>query len=251
MYAKAIGCRTVGTLHGADFASSYKAHPNLVSRVLRSLDRTAVLDQETARILREAGFESFTVRNPAPRAHAATAPPSQSEYLLFVGEVGTRKGADVLADAWPAIHARFPDLRLRVLGPPTSYELPELPGIEMHGPQSWASAQRMISECRLLVLPSRAEVLPMVLLEAMAAGRPWISTSVGGVPLLEETRSGLIIKPGDAIALSNGCIALLESSACLDRLGEAGATAAKAAYSTDSVLARYHEIYWTPDSVRS
>jgi colanic acid/amylovoran biosynthesis glycosyltransferase len=70
----------------------------------------------------------------------------------------------------------------------------------------WASNQRVIAEilaARVLVLPSFAEGLPVVLMEAMALGRPVISTSVAGIPeLVENGKTGWLVPAGDENALA-------------------------------------------------
>ena len=55
---------------------------------------------------------------------------------------------------------------------------------------------------RLLVIPSRAESLPYIVLEAAAAGHPMIATRVGGIPEIFGPDSGELLPPGDAAALA-------------------------------------------------
>ncbi|WP_338518685.1 glycosyltransferase [Alteromonas gracilis] len=55
-----------------------------------------------------------------------------------------------------------------------------------------------------MLLPSHNEGLPIAILEAMSAGLAVISTTVGGIPeAIPDTRSGLLIEPGDKDALSD------------------------------------------------
>lgn len=55
---------------------------------------------------------------------------------------------------------------------------------------------------RYVVVPSRAESMPYIVLEAIAAGRPVIATNVGGIPEIFGSESGRLIPPGDAPALA-------------------------------------------------
>jgi glycosyltransferase involved in cell wall biosynthesis len=67
---------------------------------------------------------------------------------------------------------------------------------------------------RVLVIPSRAESLPYIVLEALAAGVPLITTSVGGIPEIYGPDAGTLIRPGDAEALARAISeALADSSA--------------------------------------
>jgi glycosyltransferase involved in cell wall biosynthesis len=72
-----------------------------------------------------------------------------------------------------------------------------------------------------LVLPSFAEGLPVVIMEAMALGRPVISTFVAGIPeLVQAGENGWLVPAGDAEALADAMQACLESSTeRLDAMG--------------------------------
>jgi glycosyltransferase involved in cell wall biosynthesis len=63
--------------------------------------------------------------------------------------------------------------------------------------------------------------MPMILTEAMSAGRPFISTPVGGIPELAR-HGGLLVDVGDAEALASGLQELLGDGARAAKLGESG-----------------------------
>ncbi|MDP9841383.1 glycosyltransferase [Streptosporangium lutulentum] len=68
-------------------------------------------------------------------------------------------------------------------------------------------AARLIASSDLLVLSSSYEGLPVVIMEALAAGVPVVSTAVGGVPdLIEDHRNGLLVRPGDPVALAEAVL---------------------------------------------
>ncbi len=91
----------------------------------------------------------------------------------------------------------------------------------------------------LFVLPSLAENLPVVLIEAMASGLPAVATRVGGVPEMLEAGDGVLVEPGDASALA----AAIRTAA--ERAFDPGAMAARARerYSYAAVCERWTEIY--------
>ena len=89
----------------------------------------------------------------------------------------------------------------------------------------------------VFALPSRypPEGQPLVLLEAMAAGVPIVSTRHSGIPhTVRDEREGLIVPPGDVPALAGALRRLMDDAELRARLGRAG-------------RARYEELY-TPDA---
>ena len=93
---------------------------------------------------------------------------------------------------------------------------------------------------RMLVIPSRAESLPYVVLEAAAAGVPMIATAVGGVPEIFGPQADALIPPDDVAALAGAIAATLDDPAQTQpcRRGRAHAGAQR-------VLARRR--WWKPD----
>ena len=88
----------------------------------------------------------------------------------------------------------------------------------------WISGEQVLRElqaARALVLPSFAEGLPVVIMEAMALGRPVISTFVAGIPeLVQVGEHGWLVPAGDVEALADALQACLESSTeRLDAMG--------------------------------
>ena len=82
-----------------------------------------------------------------------------------------------------------------------------------------------------MVLPSFAEGVPVMLMEAMAARLPVIATQVAGTgELVEDGISGLLVPPGDAAALAAAIDALAADEALRRRMGEAGRAAVRAGF---------------------
>ncbi len=99
----------------------------------------------------------------------------------------------------------------------------------------------------VFVLPSRIEGMPLVVLEAMARGRPVVATAVGGTAeVVVEGETGLLVPPRDPARLSEAIGRLFADRALADRLGKAGRARAVAHHSeaamTRRVLALYDEI---------
>jgi glycosyltransferase involved in cell wall biosynthesis len=153
--------------------------------------------------------------------------------LLFVGRLCAQKEPLLLVDAAARLAAEGVDFHLRVAG--TGELEAELrqriqkAGLGEHitllGPLDGAGVQRELEACRALVLPSSAEGLPVVLMEALACQRPVVTTFVAGIPeLVRDGREGWLCPAGDVEALAQALKAALNSTPEeLQRLGYAGA----------------------------
>ncbi len=112
----------------------------------------------------------------------------------------------------------------------------------------WIGSQRVRSEIlqsRALVLPSFAEGLPVVLMEALALGRPVISTYVAGIPeLVRSGTEGWLVPAGDARALAGAMAdALLMPAAQATRMGAAGRERVAARHAISNEAARLKTLF--------
>ena len=107
------------------------------------------------------------------------------------------------------------------------------------GEQSKEEVARLMRQADLFVLPSLAENLPVVLIEAMASGLPAVATRVGGVPEMLGDEDGVLVDPENPVALA----AAIRSAA--QRRFDPAAMAARARdrYSYAAVCGRWSEIY--------
>lgn len=247
--AHLLGHPTVATVHGSGFTQFLARRLTLVRLVLGRAGTVTVLGSAHrdlfARTLPE--ITCVVVPNPAPEAATPGvggvdrhSPP----VVLFAGEVGTRKGVDVLLAAWRHVQGECPDSELRIAGPPGDLLPSQQTGVTWLGVLCAAQMHQEIMACRLAVLPSRAEVLPMFLLEAMSCGRPVVATEVGEVPELVGD-GGIVVSPDDASALSVALVALLRDPDRADELGRAAAVRAHAQYDPGLLVQRLNRIYAT------
>ncbi len=95
----------------------------------------------------------------------------------------------------------------------------------------------------VLVLPSRSEGQPMVLLEAMAAGCPVVATDVGGVAEVLDGGCGAIVPPDDPAAIAAAVLKLLSFPDEARRMAEAGRKRAKEAFSVERMVRETMDIY--------
>jgi glycosyltransferase involved in cell wall biosynthesis len=140
--------------------------------------------------------------------------------LLFVGGDFQRKGGPVLLDS---LHGELADrCEVHLV---TQAQVAPKPNVHVHkglGPNS-PELLRLFAEADVFVLPTRAECLAVVLMEATAAGLPVITTDVGA--LAEGVRpgdTGLLVQPGDVRDLHQALQALTRDGLLRQRLGRAG-----------------------------
>lgn len=179
-----------------------------------------------------------------PEAYQALRRPF-SGHIAFVGRLDQVKGVPLLLEAFGRIRARHPQARLTIAGDGPAREMLEAAARPMGEAVRFAGyidepgVAALLAEADMLVLPSFAEGLPVVLMEAFASGIPVIATQVAGVPeLVEDGISGFIVPPGDVDTLA----------ARMDRLlSEPGLAAAMGARGRVKVAAEHdirHEMAW-------
>ncbi|MES2264806.1 MAG: glycosyltransferase [Pseudomonadota bacterium] len=160
--------------------------------------------------------------------------------VLFVGRLEARKGIDILLAAIPAVLARHPGVRFRIIGDDTlpkpgeqfSYKeefhrlghLQRCHGrVVFEGRVDDATLGAAYRACDLFVAPSRFESFGLVFLEAMREGKPVIGCDAGGMPeVVAHGVNGLLVAPGDALALEQAILQLLASATLRADMGSAG-----------------------------
>jgi glycosyltransferase involved in cell wall biosynthesis len=152
----------------------------------------------------------------------------ENRYILFLGFPWKLKGVDILIQAFLQIADRHPDVTLRVVGLcPDRRPFERLasghPRISLEDPVMPDEVASLMTGCEILVLPSRTEGMPKVLLEAMAARRTFIASRVGGIPTyVEDGKNGLLFDPEDVEQLAEKMSLLLSDRDYAARLADEG-----------------------------
>ncbi len=159
------------------------------------------------------GFDAGTFR-PADRMEARKelGIPEEGRVLVSVGYLEPIKGHSYLIDAMAGVAKSAGDVRLYILGDGSlrkslADQVKERGLADVvrfvHEPLPSSGIARWMSAADLFVLPSLGEGNPTVMFECLGCGRPFVGTSVGGIPdVIGSEDLGLLCPPGDAGALA-------------------------------------------------
>lgn len=125
--------------------------------------------------------------------------PADKVNLLFVGRFDRQKGLDVLLDAYKQASSKRPDLHLHIIGAAvedgTDADASDLPeSITFHGWVTPDDIPAYYASADLVLMPSRWESLPMVIIEALRGGTPVMLSDLCGMgSLIAEGQSGFAV----------------------------------------------------------
>ena len=260
-YARLCGGRAIRvyTPHGG---SLHYGRSSPVGLLYLTLEQVLMARTELFLFESRYGRDAFAAKIGTPRSlvrvvhngvtseeFAEVTPQDDATNVVFIGELRRLKGVDVLLAALARL-ARERRVTATIVGDgPDAGQFREQ--AERLG---LTSSTRFIAPMpardafrlgHLLVVPSRAESLPYIVLEAAAAGVPIITTNVGGIPEIFGAQSSRLIPPGDAAALARAISAALADPAALRNEALTLRARVQAEFSAeamaDQVLAAYGE----------
>lgn len=163
-----------------------------------------------AETLRLAGVASakivvnpYGVDWPQFAAPSPTATDARPLRFLFAGSLTARKGLPILLEAWQALRPANAELWLAGwAGDRERALIPDLPGLRLLGQLPHREMAAVYAQCDVFVLPTLFEGFSLVVLEALAAGLPVITTANSGAgDILTQAERGRLIEPGSSEAL--------------------------------------------------
>jgi len=172
--------------------------------------------------------------------------------LLFVGEVTRHKGVDVLLTAVAELLPDRPDWQVVLCGPtPDAALLGEVQALSVAlggrvlatGNLGPTQRDEFYRTSHLFCLPSLAEGLPMVLLEAMSAGLPCVATDVGAVSDIVDDTVGALVPAADAAALTQALATLMDDAQTRDHRGGAARARWTDGYSNTVMATRLTQVW--------
>jgi len=178
--------------------------------------------------------------------------------VVAVGRMVDKKGFRFLLEAAPAIAAGHPEARI-VLGgggdllPRLRDQARELglgDRVLFPGPLDHHQVLELLTAAEVFVMPSvrdrrgNVDGLPIVVLEAMAAGRPVVATNVAGMPLaVDDGDTGVLVPERDSGALAAAVGALLDDPERGRRMGAAGLDKVRRELNWDAIAGRHDDLY--------
>lgn len=142
-------------------------------------------------------------------------------FLLFVGDVSRDKGIHILLQAYERLAESPPLVLVGRLGPDAPQRFPD--GVRVLHGLPHALVMEVWRRSSIAIIPSVwPEPFGIVVLEAMARGKPIIASQIGGIPdIIADGETGILVPPADPTALQHALEHLLSDAVLCDRLGAA------------------------------
>jgi glycosyltransferase involved in cell wall biosynthesis len=226
--------RTWSRLYGSRLrAAANPVADRLAPWVVRHADAVRTLSPFTEGLVHEAGAEptmSFTTYTELTAfSEPPQAPLPARPTALFVGVLERYKNVDGIVRAWRAAAPRVPGALLRLVGDGREREQVARLVAELPEQTAWVrrletpDVVRALDDSWCLVLVSRSEGTPRVVLEALCRGRAVVGARAGGIPdVVRHEQTGLLVDPEDHEAIADALVRLLGDRALAEGLGAAG-----------------------------
>lgn len=247
----------INHIHGADFDEFYERAPAVkkkwIGKVYNKCTKVLVLSEEwknhIERIVpadRIDILENYCIIPKEPYDSGRN-----MEQILFVGEIGRRKGCYDIPSIWENVVRQAPSARLVMAGDGEIEKVRE--AFEEKNVSSqvffpgWVRGEdkeRLFKESAIFLFPSYHEGMPMAILEAMSYGMGIVTTSVGGISkLIRNGENGYIREPGDIDTISSDIVCLLTNRDRCIAYGSRARENVKENYGRARHLERLCEIY--------
>ena len=257
--ARARGVATVSTVHGFTGGGwRNRLYEWMQRRAFRRFDAVVAVSERLRGELAASGVpveRLHTVRNawqpvdpplPRDRARAAMGLPASGPVVGWIGRLTGEKAPDVMLSAL----AHLPDgTRLAFVGDgPMRQELEAAAAAGGWADRvSWVGAVpgagRMLQAFDAVAISSWTEGTPMVLLEAMAAGVPLVSTAVGGIPDVVSDAEAVLVPAGRPEALAEGLGRMLAGGSAVEQRVGAARSRLEREFALGPWVERYRVIY--------
>lgn len=257
--ARATGAPVVLHIHAPDLGAFHDAariHAAAMRFLFQQADRVVALSQSMAaevRTLAGPDVRLDVLYNPVVLEQFACAPRAATDTptVLFMGELGQRKGTWDLVQAIPHVLAAVPGARFRFGGNGDEARLRQEiaalgieASVDVLGWVGMDKKKAAYDSADIYCLPSYQEGLPMSILEAMGSGLPCVSTPIAGIPeAVRDQETGLLVDPGDVPALTAALTRLCADPGLRRRMGTAGRRFAEERFDVDHVVLQLRDIW--------
>ncbi len=229
----------------------------LLGRMLRAADwvtaKSAAVLAQAQQLAPEIETRSCVIHNGLKVPALLPEPlPTDAPRLLCLGRLVVQKGFDLALTAFASIAHRFPNVRLVVAGDgpercSLERQVAELGLADVANFIGWVSPHKvfaLINSSTMVLMPSRWEGLPSVVLQAAMMARPVVATRVSGlseVVLHQDT--GLLIEPEDSNSLSESIVWLLDHPESATRMGQAARRRVEEVFGWEQCVSAYDDLW--------
>jgi L-malate glycosyltransferase len=250
LMARLRGKKTLINYHSGE-CRDHLRRSYIARRVLGGTDRLVVPSGYLVDVLAEFGLTAQAIPNIVDvsqfsfRARRPLRP-----HLVCTRGFHPYYCVDVVVRAFAEVQKAFPDARLDLVGGgPVEGEIRNLvrqmnlEGVAFKGVAAHREIARFYDEADIFINASRLDNMPVSVLEAFASGLPVVSTEPEGMRyVVDHERTGLLSAPGDAVALAQNVVRVLQDSELADRLAS-NARQESQRYSWAVVREQWREVY--------
>ncbi len=226
------GCRWSVSVHAWDI---FTQPGNIISRRIEGADKVFVCSRHGKELLEN--LPCMCKEKIVLQYHGVSTgefeASSEGQYIIAVGRLEEKKGFDILLQACRILADGKTCPRFIIVGEGPRRGLLEakikelgLENVELPGAMSFNKVKEMMSGAMMLVHPGRTtkngdhDGIPNVILEAMALGKPVITSSVGGISeVIEDKVNGLIVRTEDQVQLAEAIRSVMNDKSLAEKLG--------------------------------
>jgi glycosyltransferase involved in cell wall biosynthesis len=178
-------------------------------------------------------------------------------YLVWAGQISERKNLIFLIQVLREVHKQIPSIRLVIIGN-VSDEIyferlkSEIETLRMQeevlfpGHLSQSELLDWYTTATIMVMPSLEETAPMMVAQAMAAGKSVVASRVGGIPwMVADGINGLLASPFDVSEFSDKILSLLQNPELRKKIARNALNSAKCRFSPESVAEQTRDLYFS------
>lgn len=247
----------INHIHGAEFDRFYEQassrKKSYIKKVYSRCDVIVVLSKEWKEKIEKitSNNEIVIVENYAEVPKVKPGLEGKKDYVLFLGEVGKRKGAYDIPDVVEKVVKTIKNVKFIICGNGEIEDIKKILNekglneyVEFRGWIGKEEKIKLLSCSKVYFLPSYNEGLPMSILEAMAYGLPVVSTDVGGIPtVVQNGINGFIYKPGSNNEFADAIIKILSDVQLYEKLSVNNYDKVRNFYSLETNINKLNRIY--------
>ena len=253
----------INHIHGADFSVFYEQASEKKKRLIKSTydkcSRLIALSDEwkerLSRIVPEEKIviiENYSVLHKdalAERENRET-----NNTVLFLGELGHRKGCYDIPEVVSRVKEKIPNVKFILAGAGSAEDEQAIKQLVVEKNirdnvvfPGWVRGEekdKLLREADIFFLPSYNEGMPMSILDAMGYGLPIVSTNVGGIPkIVRKDRNGFCLNPSDVSGFADAIVDILMKRTLFNELGKGSIGIVNERYSLNSHLKLISGLY--------